>query len=501
MKKALSIVLSTILLLALLVIPAHAAQSVSVSLPVTQTVTLEGEGAKAEDAVVNYALTAVTTGAPMPDGAQNGSFSFTLTGEMTYQMPTIVFSSIGTWTYRLNADGSSVDPTAVTITVYVTEGNTGLSTIIIAKLANGEKTELAFTAVAKAEEPQPPEPPEPVTYTVTFETFGGTTVPSQTVEEGDTATEPEDPTREGYTFGGWYLDEDCTVPYDFSTPVTEDITIYAKWTKNEEPTPPGPEEPVTYTVTFETFGGTTVPSQTVKEGDTATKPQDPTRDGYTFGGWYLDEDCTIPYDFSTPVTGDITIYAKWTKNEEPTPPGPEKPVTYTVTFETDGGTTVPSQTVEEGNTAAKPQDPIREGYTFGGWFMDKDCTIPYDFSTPVTGDITLYAKWTKIDEPTPPGPHTGEFETWSLVNLICAVLTAGVCAFMVATARRNKGKLLGVLPAVAAGVIFLLYEHMSLPMQLCDKFTPLMVGLLLINVMLAYLTHGKAVTKEVNGSK
>ena len=84
MKKALSIVCSTILLLALLVIPTQAAQSVSVTLPVSQTVTLEGEGAKAEDAVVNYVLTAVTADAPMPEGTQDGSYFFELNGEQTY---------------------------------------------------------------------------------------------------------------------------------------------------------------------------------------------------------------------------------------------------------------------------------------------------------------------------------------------------------------------------------------------------------------------------------
>ena len=80
------------------------------------------------------------------------------------------------------------------------------------------------------------------------------------------------------------------------------------------------------------------------------------------------------------------------------------------------------------------------------------------------------------------------------------MLTAGMCGIMAAAAKRNGRKLLGILPAAAAGIIFLLYEHMSLPMQLCDKFTPLMVGLLAVNVMLAYLTQGKTEKEKTNGT-
>ena len=405
MKKALSIVLSTILLLALLVVPAQAADQVELNLPVTQAVTLEGEGAQAEDAVVDYTFTAVTSGAPMPAGAGEGDYSFRLIGNEEYQIPTITFTSTGKWQYLLTAEGSFVDPESVDITVYVTREGGELVATVVAMNAAGEKCELAFTATVVAE----PIPPEPETHTVTFETGEGSDVDDQIVNDGETAEEPEDPTWEGHTFEGWYLDEECTIPYDFSTPVTEDITLYAKWEEIAEPVPPEPE---THTVTFETGEGSDVDDQIVNDGDTATKPQDPTREGYVFGGWYLDEDCTIPYDFNTPVTGDIILYAKWTK------------------------------------------------------------VVP-----------------------------TGDTQAWSLMNLVCVLLTVGVCAVMTATVRRNGRKLLGVLPAAAAAAIFLMTEHMALPMQLCDKFTPLMVGLLAINVMLAYLTNGRTVEERSGDSK
>ncbi len=110
---------------------------------------------------------------------------------------------------------------------------------------------------------------------------------------------PQTPTKNGYEFLGWFIDEDCTEIYRFATPVTEDITIYAKWKSDD------------YIVTFDSNGGSNVTSQTVENGKTATMPQDPTRSGYTFLGWFTDEDFNEVYRFTTPVTEDITIYAKW----------------------------------------------------------------------------------------------------------------------------------------------------------------------------------------------
>ncbi|HJA64394.1 MAG TPA: InlB B-repeat-containing protein, partial [Candidatus Intestinimonas stercoravium] len=143
--------------------------------------------------------------------------------------------------------------------------------------------------------------PEVVTHTVTFVTDGGSEIPDKIVEAGSAVCRPADPTKDGYTFDGWYTDEACTEAYDFETAVTADITLYAGWTENTEP------EPETYTVTFDSMGGTAVEPQTVEEGGKATEPAEPTRDGYTFDGWYTDADCTEAYDFETIVTADITL--------------------------------------------------------------------------------------------------------------------------------------------------------------------------------------------------
>ena len=137
-------------------------------------------------------------------------------------------------------------------------------------------------------------------YTVTFDSYGGTPVPpAQEVEYGLTATKPADPTLKGYTFAFWYLgeDEQNATAYDFNTPVTENITLTAKWNINK------------YTVTFDSYGGTPVPpAQEVEYGLTATEPAAPEKTGYTFDGWYLGDE---KYDFSAAVEQNITLTAKW----------------------------------------------------------------------------------------------------------------------------------------------------------------------------------------------
>lgn len=128
-------------------------------------------------------------------------------------------------------------------------------------------------------------------YTVTFQSEGGSEVASQ-IRANTPADRPADPTKEGYTFIGWYNGES---EWDFETPVTADLTLTAKWQLNR------------YTITFDTAGGSEVPSITQDYGTAITAPANPTKTGYTFAGW----DKTIP---STMPAGDMTITARWTEN-------------------------------------------------------------------------------------------------------------------------------------------------------------------------------------------
>jgi len=147
---------------------------------------------------------------------------------------------------------------------------------------------------------------EIVNYTVSFETNGGFAVTSVEVPYNSKATAPAAPAKEGYNFVGWYTDEACTAAFDFDTPITSATTLYAKW------------EAVKYTVSFVTGGGSAVASIEVPYNTKATAPAAPTKEGYTFVGWFTDEACTAAFDFDTPITSAATLYAKW---EEKAPEG------------------------------------------------------------------------------------------------------------------------------------------------------------------------------------
>lgn len=129
-------------------------------------------------------------------------------------------------------------------------------------------------------------------------TITSVTIPASVTEIGKLTA----PTVEGYTFDGWYADADYTTEFDFSTPITGDTKIYAKWTAND------------YYVSFVTEHGAPPTSQNVKYNGTATDPGKLTAEGYTFIGWYTDETYTKEFDFTKPITSNTTVYAKWEKN-------------------------------------------------------------------------------------------------------------------------------------------------------------------------------------------
>lgn len=145
-----------------------------------------------------------------------------------------------------------------------------------------------------------------------------------------------------------------------------------------------------YEVVFDGNGGSIVETQKVKKSETAVKPNDPTMDGYKFDNWYLDDKV---FDFSTPIEKNITLKAKWIKDA-----GSEVKIQkYTITFNSDGGSSISSLEVDENGLVKRPNDPTRDGYKFVGWLLNgKD----YDFNTPVSGNLTLTAKWEKVNNTT-----------------------------------------------------------------------------------------------------
>lgn len=207
-------------------------------------------------------------------------------------------------------------------------------------------------------------------FTVSFSVGDGATgVADQTIYFGFKATKPTDPVRSGYIFGGWMLNES---EYDFGTPVRDNITLTANWL------------PRTYSIDYVLGGGVNASSNpdsyNIESGTIVLA--DPAREGFIFLGWYdAEQNGNRVTEIKAGSAGRITLYARWQAN------------TYIVDFVLNGGTMKNTeQIVVAGGTVAF-EEPTRENYLFMGWFTDAACTQRYDFSTPVTGDLTLYAKW------------------------------------------------------------------------------------------------------------
>ena len=214
-------------------------------------------------------------------------------------------------------------------------------------------------------------------YTVTFDADGGTAVAAVSAGHGETVSEPST-TKDGYRFDCWTLDGE---EYDFSTPVTDNITLVAKWVQQ-------------VTVTFNTDGGTAVTPQTFDLGDAMTKPADPVKAGYVFNGWYVDQKCEEALDFSAPVVSDVIVYADWL-------------ALYTVTFDANGGLgdAMDAQTFTEGTAQALTANTYEPNgyYTFIGWSTSAVATTAeYTDKAEITptANMTLYAVWEKIVIPT-----------------------------------------------------------------------------------------------------
>ena len=184
----------------------------------------------------------------------------------------------------------------------------------------------------------------------------------QVLPSGTLATRPDAPAATpGYTFGGWNKADGTAWDYA-SDKVTDNITLYAKWAAN------------TYTITFDTAGGSEIAPITQDYGTVITAPEAPTREGYTFIGWDKEIPTTMPAE-------NMTVTAQWEINQ------------YTITFDTAGGSEIAPITQDYGTAITAPADPTREGYTFIGWDMEIPTTMPAE-------NITLKAKWKDIEKPT-----------------------------------------------------------------------------------------------------
>lgn len=233
-------------------------------------------------------------------------------------------------------------------------------------------------------------------YTVSFnvgtdaETAGVAAPASVTVTEGETVSSlpvPEWKDADGVVnvFAGWYSNETLETEFTETTPVTAATTLYAKWV--------APDAAEMYYVNFYSQDGQTVHlTMAVAEGKTVRPANGPTLEGKVFKGWSTQLQGESPasnlqaFDFNTLVStavgegNTLNLYA-WYANQ------------VQVRFVSNGGMSVPTQILAEGDTATNVT-PTREGYTFAGWYTNQELTEVFDFNTPVNADTTLYAKWT-----------------------------------------------------------------------------------------------------------
>jgi uncharacterized repeat protein (TIGR02543 family) len=205
---------------------------------------------------------------------------------------------------------------------------------------------------------------------VTFNSRQGSAISPEMVDIGSTVTQPDpSPARHGYVFEFWCTDSAATEQFDFSTPITGDLTLYAQWR-------------IIYTINFNSNGGSLVDPQTVNVGGKVVYPVTPTRGNYLFAMWCIDPALATEYNFNFPVNSNMTLYAKWTR------------ITNNVSFESNGGSPVVPQKVNIGAYATKPPDPAKEGNNFMRWCSDAALTQEFLFSsTPINYPLTLYARW------------------------------------------------------------------------------------------------------------
>lgn len=227
-------------------------------------------------------------------------------------------------------------------------------------------------------------------HTLTFETNGGSAVNPVTVRHGNAVARPADPTKDKYTFIGWYADPEFTEEYDFATVLEADKTIYAKFELTSTPIgdiyvrydvlhikqlPDGTYDLANAEVEHLSAKKDTTVTAVIKDYR-ATHHVNVNRTLSKLTGTAIQPYMGVD---GKPVYTILSVYYDLDF--------------HTLTFDTMGGSKIAPETVRHGLTVAKPKDPVNGGYIFDGWYTDKTFRTPYNFATPLTQDTTIYAKW------------------------------------------------------------------------------------------------------------
>lgn len=205
---------------------------------------------------------------------------------------------------------------------------------------------------------------------VTFNTDGGSTIDIITINKGAILNKPNDPTKDGFTFLHWTLDD---VIFEFEIEIEKDITLLAVY----EEIVVGLEE---FTVTFDALGGSTIEPIIVTKGNSINRPNNPTKENYEFIGWFVDD---VLFDFDAAINEDIILTAKWKEIVTVN--------TYTVTFKT--GDNEFNVLVNENEKVTLPEEPTESGYKFIGWYLNGE---EFNLNLEITEDITLIAMFVRV---------------------------------------------------------------------------------------------------------
>lgn len=227
-------------------------------------------------------------------------------------------------------------------------------------------------------------------HTLTFETNGGSAINPVTVRHGNAVARPADPTKDKYTFIGWYADPEFTEEYDFATVLEADKTIYAKFELTS--TPIGD-----IYVRYDVLHIKQLPDGTYDLANAEVEHLSAKKDS-TVTAVIKDYRATHHVNVNRTLSKLTGTAIQPYKGVDGKPVYTILTVYYdldfhTLTFDTMGGSKIAPETVRHGLTVAKPKDPVNGGYIFDGWYTDKTYRTPYNFATPLTQDTTIYAKW------------------------------------------------------------------------------------------------------------
>ncbi|MBO6145332.1 MAG: InlB B-repeat-containing protein [Bacilli bacterium] len=206
-------------------------------------------------------------------------------------------------------------------------------------------------------------------YIVTYDSNGGTSVEPVVKHQGETLGTLPEPTKEGFNLEGWYTEATGGTKVTSETVVTESVIYYAHWGTDA------------YTISFNSMGGTSVASITKQYNEEIGELPEPTKEGYTFQGWYTSDQYDTQVTSETLVTKSTTYYARWQANS------------LTITFDTQVDDNVFLVSKEAGETLGELPVAEREGYSLEGWFTDTTYTTEVTSETVVVRDTTFYAKW------------------------------------------------------------------------------------------------------------